>query len=53
MKYFQSLYSGKCFIIKMVSGSVLNKYVFDDSTTVVQFPVFSNGLKFPYHEMHL
>ena len=24
--------------------------MFDDSTTIVQFPVFSNSLKFPYHE---
>ena len=36
----------------MVSSSMLNKEVFDDSTTVVQFPVFSNSLKIPYHEMH-
>ena len=37
----------------MVSGSVLNKYMSDDNTTIVQFPVFSNSLKFPYCEMHL
>ena len=31
------------------SGSVLNKHMIDNSTTIIQFSVFSNSLQFPYH----